>query len=98
MCMACPAQAICNVTCQAGRNSRMGRLLGLGLSYQQAKLKHMADDTIEGADLALAIGPTIESLLEQGQLDPARLPLARTIIEAICHNQLMRIPWNRFYV
>lgn len=86
------------VTCQAGRNSRMGRLLGLGLSYQEAKMKHMADDTIEGADLALTIGPTIEKLLEEGQLNPACLPLAQVIIETICHNKLMQIPWMHFYV
>ena len=85
------------VTCQAGRNSRMGRLLGLGLSYQEAKMKHMADDTVEGADLALAIGPTIETLLEQGQINPASLPLARVIVKTICHNQLMQIPWMQFY-
>ncbi|PIE34771.1 glycerol-3-phosphate dehydrogenase [candidate division KSB3 bacterium] len=85
------------VTCQAGRNSRMGRLLGLGLSYREAKQNHMAADTIEGTDLALTIGPTIEALLDQGQLDPSRLPLAKAIIESICHNQLMSIPWTRFY-
>ncbi len=86
------------VTCLAGRNSRMGRLLGLGLSYQEAKTKHMADDTVEGADLALAIGPTIELLIEQGQLEPVYLPLARVIIETICQNKLMQIPWEFFYV
>jgi glycerol-3-phosphate dehydrogenase (NAD(P)+) len=84
------------VTCLAGRNSRMGRLLGLGLSYQEAKTKHMADDTVEGADLALAIGPTIELLIEQGQLEPACLPLAQVIIETICQNKLMQIPWTHF--
>jgi glycerol-3-phosphate dehydrogenase (NAD(P)+) len=41
------------VTCQAGRNCRLGRLLGLGLTYSQAKAKHMAAETIKGAELAL---------------------------------------------
>ncbi len=85
------------VTCQAGRNSRMGRLLGLGLRYKEAKAHHMADETVEGADLALAIGPTIEFLIEQKQMNPSSLPLARAIIKAICHDQLMQIPWKRFY-
>ncbi|HUX12073.1 MAG TPA: glycerol-3-phosphate dehydrogenase, partial [Spirochaetia bacterium] len=44
------------VTCQAGRNSRMGRLLGTGLSYSEAKAAHMPEDTIEGAELAGVIG------------------------------------------
>jgi glycerol-3-phosphate dehydrogenase (NAD(P)+) len=34
------------VTRQAGRNCRMGRLLGLGLTYSRAK-DHMAADTVE---------------------------------------------------
>jgi len=34
------------VTCQAGRNGRMGQLLGTGLLYREAKSKHMPDDTI----------------------------------------------------
>jgi glycerol-3-phosphate dehydrogenase (NAD(P)+) len=85
------------VTCQAGRNSRMGRLLGLGLRYSDAKAHYMADETVEGADLALAIGPALEYLLEQEQLDSSSLPLARSIIHAICHDQPLHIPWNLFY-
>lgn len=85
------------VTCQGGRNSQMGRLLGTGLRYREAKVKHMADETIEGAELALAIGPTLEYLLEQGVLARSSFPLATTIINTICHNQLMQIPWTRFY-
>ena len=57
----------------------------------------MAGETVEGADLALVIGPTIESLVEQGQMNPSSLPLANAIINAICHDQFMQIPWKRFY-
>jgi glycerol-3-phosphate dehydrogenase (NAD(P)+) len=45
------------VTCQAGRNCRLGRLLGLGLTYLRAKADHMAAETIEGAELTLAVVP-----------------------------------------
>ncbi len=85
------------VTCQAGRNNRMGSLFGLGMRYSEAKANHMADETVEGADLALGIGPTLEHLLEQKRLDRARLPLAVTISNAICHDQPMQIPWTLFY-
>ena len=85
------------VTCQAGRNSRMGRLLGLGLRYSEAKTQHMAEDTVEGAELALTIGPTIEYLLEHQQIARTSLPLATTIIKAICDDQPMHIPWMQFY-
>lgn len=79
-------------TCQIGRNGQMGRLLGLGLPYQETKAKYMADDTVEGADLTLTIGPTIEYLIEQQQLDGSLLPVTKTIIQTICHNQAMSIP------
>jgi glycerol-3-phosphate dehydrogenase (NAD(P)+) len=71
------------VTCQAGRNSRMGRLLGLGLTYTRAKADHMATDTIEGAQLALDLGPTLEAMLERGALPAARMPLTRAIVAAV---------------
>lgn len=84
------------VTCQAGRNGRMGRLLGSGLLYRQAKSEHMPDDTIEGAELALTIGDTLKQLIDIGRFDKNMLPLAVRIIEAICDNQPLQIPWHRF--
>lgn len=81
------------VTCQGGRNSRMGRLLGRGMRYREAKANYMADETVEGVDLALTIGPTLEYLLERGQLQRSALPLTIAIIKAICYNQPMQIPF-----
>lgn len=85
------------VTCQGGRNSRMGRWLGLGLPYSTAKARHMPDDTIEGAELALAIGPTIEALLAAGRLDRRRLPLLATMIQIVCHDAPVAVPWDEFF-
>ncbi len=73
------------VTCQAGRNSRLGRLLGLGMTYSQAKADYMPDDTIEGAELALTIGPSLAMM--NGALSAARMPLTRAIVDAICRDQ-----------
>jgi glycerol-3-phosphate dehydrogenase (NAD(P)+) len=84
-------------TCQSGRNSRMGRLLGLGMSYRQAKAQYMPEDTVEGAELALAIGPTIEALIDRGELDSAATPLLRTVIDMICHETPPNIPWDAFF-
>jgi len=82
------------VTCQAGRNSRMGHLLGTGLRYSEAKAEHMANETVEGAELALSIGPTLKRLFANGRLDPQAFPLVRAIIDAICDDRPMRIPWT----
>jgi glycerol-3-phosphate dehydrogenase (NAD(P)+) len=85
------------VTCQAGRNGRMGKLLGTGLLYREAKAQHMPDDTIEGAELALVIGNTLKHLLQRGEIDGSAVPLSVAIVEAICENQPMHIPWTKFY-
>jgi glycerol-3-phosphate dehydrogenase (NAD(P)+) len=75
----------------------MGRLIGLGMGYRQAKALHMPEDTVEGAELALAIGPTIEALMSRGQLDGSSLPLLQTVIDMICHEKQPHIPWDEFF-
>jgi glycerol-3-phosphate dehydrogenase (NAD(P)+) len=85
------------VTSQGGRNLRMGRLLGLGMSYEQAKTGHMPDDTIEGAELALAIRPTIKAMIDQGELDPTSLPLLRRMIDIVCFDASRDLPWDEFF-
>ncbi len=85
------------VTCQSGRNSRMGNLLGSGLSYSQAKSQHMPDDTVEGAELALAIGPTIEVMVTRRELGGAALPLLRTIIAVVGSETPVYLPWDEFF-
>ena len=85
------------VTCQAGRNGRMGKLLGSGVLFREAKLKHMPDDTVEGAELALTIGETVKYLVEREEIESNAVPLAVAIIDAICDNQPLEIPWDKFY-
>lgn len=85
------------VTVQGGRNSRMGRLLGAGWVYSRAKSERMAEDTVEGAELALAVGPTLDRLLTTGGLDAADLPLTRAIMRAIRDDERFEIPWPAFH-
>ena len=85
------------VTSMGGRNSRMGRYLGQGMAYSVAKATHMPDDTIEGAQLATAIGPTVEQMVAQGKLDPAAIPLLLTMIDIVCHDGAVEIPWDDFF-
>jgi glycerol-3-phosphate dehydrogenase (NAD(P)+) len=85
------------VTCQAGRNSRTGYFLGSGLRYSEVRATHMANETVEGADLALAIGPALERLFSLGRLDPKALPLAKAITDAICRDLPLQIPWTALH-
>ncbi len=85
------------VTSMGGRNSRMGRWLGLGVPYSQAKAEYMPDDTIEGAELAQAIGPTVDRMLAAGELDPAALPLMHAMIRIVNDDAPAEIPWDAFF-
>jgi glycerol-3-phosphate dehydrogenase (NAD(P)+) len=75
----------------------MGSYLGQGMPYSVAKRDFMADVTIEGAQLAQAIGPTIEALLAQSRLDPAALPLMTTMINIVTHDAPVEFPWDAFF-
>jgi glycerol-3-phosphate dehydrogenase (NAD(P)+) len=85
------------VTCMGGRNMRMGRMLGSGMSYKEAKKLFMADDTVEGAELAMAIGDTIDAMIERGDLEGAALPLLKTVIDIVCRDAPAVFPWDNFF-
>ena len=77
------------VSSAGGRNSKMGEYLGEGYDYLTAKKKYMSNDTIEGAELALEIGPKI---LKEFEKD--KFPLMIGLIESICNNKKLEISWK----
>ena len=85
------------VTCQAGRNSRLGRQLGLGLSYAEVKAGPMKDDTIEGAELGIALSATLKQLMASGKLDAASLPLTQALLGTLTAQQKLEMPWSKLH-
>lgn len=85
------------VTCQAGRNSRMGQLLGRGMRYSEARAREMPSETVEGAELARTVGPTLEALMARGDLDGESLPLTRALLDALIRDTELTLPWHRFH-
>ncbi len=84
------------VTTQGGRNSRMGRLLGLGMPYSDA-VEEMPGDTIEGVDAAIAIMPAIEQMMARGTIAPDALPLLRTLYQIVTRNSDVVFDFNSFF-
>lgn len=72
-----------HVTTQAGRNSRLGRLLGGGMTCAEALAGPLAGETVEGALVAERLGPPLAALAARGELDQADVPLARAIVAAV---------------
>ena len=85
------------VTCQAGRNSRLGNNLGRGLTYSQVKHGPMQGDTIEGAELGIAVAGTIAAMLAANKLESRKLPLTRAILTALTQDATLDIPWQDFH-
>ena len=71
-----------------GRNSMMGKYLGQGYLYKDAKELFMKDITVEGAELAFEIGPKILK-----DLKAKEFPLMFSILNTICQNQKLEINW-----
>ena len=76
------------VSAIGGRNSLMGKYLGEGHLYKDAKEKFMKDATVEGAQLALEIGSRI---LED--LNSKNFPLMFSMLKTICENKKLEINW-----
>jgi len=79
------------VSDKGGRNSKMGQYLGQGMTFKEAKKTKMPNDTVEGADLALEIGPKVKS-----DFDVKTLPLMVSIINTICCEDPLKVEWNYF--
>jgi len=76
------------VSAIGGRNSQMGKYLGEGYLYKQAKEKFMNEVTVEGAELAIEVGSKIKE-----DLDKKDFPLMLSIIDCICDNKKLEISW-----
>lgn len=85
------------VTCQAGRNSRLGNNLGRGLTYQQTKEGPMKGDTIEGAELGVNVAATLRAMMAKGTLDGKSLPLSSALLDALTQDSPLDIPWTSFH-
>ncbi len=85
------------VTCQAGRNSRLGNNLGRGLTYAETKAGPMKGETIEGAELGLATAQSLWSMMRALRLDANKLPLTRALLAALTENEPFQPEWNAFH-
>ena len=76
------------VSAIGGRNSLMGKYLGQGYLYKEVKEKFMKNITVEGAQLALEIGPKVLK-----DLNPKHFPLMFSMLATICDNKKLKINW-----
>lgn len=70
------------VTCMGGRTVRLGRLLGKGLTYQQAR-QEMAGETLESAFVVAQLAKALPGLEARGLLQRDELPVTRALCRVI---------------
>ena len=76
------------VSAIGGRNSLMGKYLGQGHLYKDAKELFMKKTTVEGAELAFEIGPKIFKEFKANDF-----PLMVSVLKSICDNEKLEISW-----
>ncbi len=79
------------VSCTGGRNSKMGKFIGMGLTYRNAKKNKMPNETVEGADLIFDIGKKIIN-----DFNSKELPLISSFIKALIYNTKFKIEKKLF--
>jgi len=84
------------VTCSGGRSSRLGKWLGSGLSFAEARAK-MPGDTLESADLVRVLGRALPAMIQRGALTANSLPLMQHLIDVIVGGQRVDIPFEQFF-
>jgi len=84
------------VTCQGGRTVKMGKLLGLGHTYAEAR-DIMAGETLEGAAIVHVMGKVLPRISARGRLKPEELPLLRTLVDVLVHGKTLNLPLETFF-
>jgi glycerol-3-phosphate dehydrogenase (NAD(P)+) len=85
------------VTCTgSGRSVRLGRLLGLGYSYVEAR-EIMVGETLESAYVVQVIGHTLPKLEARGILSSRDLPLMRALVDTIVNDRPLDLPLEGFF-
>ena len=79
------------VSCTGGRNSKMGKFIGMGMTYKKAKKSKMPNETVEGADLIFDIGNKIIK-----DFTVKELPLMTSFIKALINNTKFQIDKKLF--
>ena len=84
------------VTCQGGRTVRLGKLLGLGRTYAEARAI-MVGETLEGAAIVQMMARVLPRMVERGRVGPDDLPLLRILIDVLVHGQPLKPALENFF-
>jgi len=91
-----PGAGDLHVTCQGGRSMRLGRLLGLGHTFAEAR-EIMAGETLEAAEIVRVLGGALPKLATRGIAGPGDFPLLRALADIVVHGRPVDLPLDVFF-
>jgi glycerol-3-phosphate dehydrogenase (NAD(P)+) len=84
------------VTSMGGRNVRVGRLMGAGWPFSEAR-EELGNPTLEGAACIEVVGGALPKLTERGVIAEHEFPLLRHLYEVVGLERPLDVPWDRFF-
>jgi len=84
------------VTCQGGRSSLLGKLLGEGKTYQQA-VQLMEGETLEAALMVMQMAKALPKLEERGILTREQMPFMQMLIDIIMNGKPVEFLLDKFF-
>jgi glycerol-3-phosphate dehydrogenase (NAD(P)+) len=84
------------VTSMGGRNVKVGRLVGSGLRFSEAR-EQMPGVTLEGAAAIEVIGGALPKLAERGIVGRGDFPLMRHLYSVVALDEPLDMPWSTFF-
>jgi glycerol-3-phosphate dehydrogenase (NAD(P)+) len=84
------------VTVFGGRTARLGRLLGQGHTFAEAR-RILAGETLESVEIITRVARALPKLEARGVLEVADFPLLTHMDRILNHAERVDIPWDRFF-
>jgi glycerol-3-phosphate dehydrogenase (NAD(P)+) len=84
------------VTCQGGRTVKMGKLLGLGHTNEEAR-RIMSGETLEGAAIVQVMATVVPRLVSLGRVKNEDLPLMRMLIDILVNGRPVNLALDAFF-
>ena len=84
------------VTCQGGRSVTLGRLLGEGRSYAEAK-ELLKGETLESALVIEQMGKALPLLEARGLLRPQDMPFMHALIEVVVQGKPLKLDFEKLF-
>ncbi len=84
------------VTVFGGRTVRLGKLLGQGKSFAEAR-QILAGETLESVEIITRVARALPRLAGRGLVDLRDFPLMLHMDRMINHGEIVKIPWDAFF-